>query len=239
MTPGPPSIRTASAAATNTGSNMIRCSHRNRDVEHTLDQPRRPVKIGIADSHDRNGADVVGQSGLGVEVMHPRNDEQVCVLALPRYAPHRSARVPRSFHRRRAEWSAPVVATAMSRSARRPRRGTILLRRKVVAIIDESIHFVGHISDAGQGFSPTQRPAVRPQSGRCDACAIPLRRAKAMRRVVMTRPTTTSTMAWQAVSRKISTCLLLVHVEDHCGNRRRGRQQPSDDRGQLVQDTEM
>ena len=41
-----------------------------------------PPKIGIADSHDRNGADVIGQSGLGVEVMHPRHDQQVCRLAL-------------------------------------------------------------------------------------------------------------------------------------------------------------
>ena len=41
-----------------------------------------PLKIGIADSHDRNGADVVSHPGLGVEVMHPRNDEQVCRLAL-------------------------------------------------------------------------------------------------------------------------------------------------------------
>ena len=58
------------------------CNQRNGDVERTLDPPRGPVKIGTTDPHDRNGADVIGQSGLGVEVMHPRNDEQVYRLAL-------------------------------------------------------------------------------------------------------------------------------------------------------------
>ncbi len=81
MTPGPPSIRTASAAAASTGSTMISAIAATDDVEPTLDQPRGAAEIGIADSHDRNGADVVGHSGQGVEVVHPRNDEQFGVSA--------------------------------------------------------------------------------------------------------------------------------------------------------------
>ena len=90
--------------------------------EYALDQPRGPRRLGLPNSHDRNGADVISQSGLGVEVMHPRNDEQVCRLAL--LGTHSiDQRAFLEFPSATSRVFAPVVATAMSRSARRPRRG--------------------------------------------------------------------------------------------------------------------
>jgi hypothetical protein len=54
--------------------------YRDEDVECSLYNPRWPMKIGIADSHDWDGADVVGHPGLGVEVMNPGDHEYFRVL---------------------------------------------------------------------------------------------------------------------------------------------------------------